>query len=180
MRRLVFLLLVLGAFVPTRSEGQAVMRKGDTFELRLSGMPIEYTQEFALAYTISAAGEIRLPYIGKVKAAGLSVTELAHAIEGELVAQKIFTHPAVVLTNSDLRTVTVSGAVYTPQAVPWSPDMTISTALIRSGGEMFRANYRKVRLKRDGKISTYNISRADKDPTQNPTLLPGDEVTVPD
>ncbi len=33
---------------------------------------------------------------------------------------------------------------------------------------------------RDGKIQTFNLKKADKDPNQNPKLLPGDEVEVPE
>src|SRR4051794_27980187 len=110
MPRLLLLLLALGALVPNRSEAQAVMRSGDVFELRLSGMPTEYASEFALQYTVGDAGEVRLPLIGEVKAAGVSTTDLARAIERKLVANKIFTTPTAVITiQPNTRVVSVGG-----------------------------------------------------------------------
>lgn len=179
--RLLLSLLALGALVPTTSDAQAVMRQGDVFELRLSGMPLEFASEFALQYTVGDTGEVRIPLIGELKAAGASTTELARAIERKLVANKIFTTPTAVITlRPDSRFVTVGGAVRSPQAVPWTNDMTLSNAIIRAGGDNGFPNLSKIKLTRDGKVSYFNLKRADKDSAQNPKLLPGDEVIVPE
>jgi protein involved in polysaccharide export with SLBB domain len=178
MRRFLLLLLTLGALVPIRSEAQA-LRIGDVFELRLSGMPLEYANEFAQQYTIGETGEIRLPLIGDLKAAGSSTTDLARAIDRKLVAGKIFTTPTTHIAVLQ-QFVTVGGAVRSPQAVPWTHGMTLSNAIIRAGGDNGFPNYRKVKLTRDGKISYYNLTRVEKDPGQNPKLLPGDEIIVPE
>ncbi|HEV7403744.1 MAG TPA: polysaccharide biosynthesis/export family protein [Chthoniobacteraceae bacterium] len=181
MTRFLLLLLALGALLPCRSQAQAVMRTGDVFDLRLSGMPVEYAAEFATQYTVGDSGEVRIPFIGELKAAGTSSTTLARAIERKLVAEKIFTSPTAVITlNPASRFVTVGGAVRSPQAVPWTNDLTLSNAIIRAGGDNGFPNYRKVKLTRDGKATFYNLSRADKDPAQNPKLLPGDEVILPE
>src|SRR5579884_3267247 len=45
MRTLFLLCLALAVFAP-RCFSQAMLRPGDTFEMRLAGMPPEYAQEF--------------------------------------------------------------------------------------------------------------------------------------
>lgn len=181
MTRFLLLMLALGALLLCRAEAQAVMRNGDGFELRLSGMASEFANEFPLQYTIGDSGEVRIPFIGEMKAAGSSPTQLARAIERKLVADKIFTSPTAVITLQPAsRLVTVGGAVRSPQAVPWTNDLTLSNALIRAGGGSGFEDLKKVKLTREGKVSYYNLKRADKDPAQNPRLLPGDEVIVPE
>lgn len=159
----------------------ATFRPGDTFQLQLSGMPLEYSQEFALQLTIGDDGTISLPHIGVVRAAGQSSQQLARAIEQKLVSEKIFTGPvAVINVQPQSRFVTIGGAVRAPQALPWSPDMTLSNALKRVGGIGDFGSDKKIRVTRDGKTQVFNLRLAGKDPNQNPKLLPGDEVEVPE
>jgi protein involved in polysaccharide export with SLBB domain len=70
--------------------------------------------------------------------------------------------------------------VRAPQAVPWNNDMTLTNAITRAQGFADFANKKKVKLVREGKSAVFNLTRVDKDPTQNPKLLPGDEVEVPE
>lgn len=179
MRSLLFALIALTLLLPRQSHAQAVLRQGDVFELRLSGMPLEFSQEFALAYTVGDDGEVRIPLIGGIKAAGVSTTQLARVIERKLVAEKIFTNPtAVINLQPQSRFVTVGGAVRAPQAVPWNNDMTLSNAITRAGDFSDFANKKKIKLTREGKVQYFNLKNSEKDPRQNPKLLPADEVTV--
>ena len=179
--RVLLTIFALCSLLSTTSHGQAVLRNGDVFDLRLSGMPVEYAAEFSFQYTVGDNGEVRVPLIGEMKAAGTSATQLARNIERKLVAEKIFTNPTVLIgLQAQSRFVTVGGAVRAPTAVPWSNDMTLTNAIYRAGGFSDFPNKKKVKLVRDGKATYYNLTRVDKDPTQNPTLLPGDEVTVPE
>ncbi len=61
--------------------GQATLRIGDPVELRIGGVPNEEQQQVNNVYTVDASGDINLPYINKVKAAGRTPAELARAIE---------------------------------------------------------------------------------------------------
>jgi polysaccharide export outer membrane protein len=124
-------------------------------------------------------GEVRLPYIGGIKAAGISTTQLARAIERKLVSDKIFTSPtAVISLQPTSRFVTVGGAVRAPQAVPLNNDMTLSNAITRAGDFSDFANKKKIKVTREGKVQYFNLKNSEKDPSQNPKLLPADEVTV--
>ncbi len=179
--RFLFLLSVVLAILAPRGFSQAVMRPGDIFEMRLTGMPMEYAQDFSGQYTIGDDGNVSIPLIGAVKAAGLSAPQVGQAIDTRLIAGKIFTHPtAVIALLPQSRTVTVGGAVRAPQALPWAADLKLSSAIMRAGGVGDFGSKKKIKIVRDGKIAYFNLVKADKDPQQDPSLLPGDVVEVPE
>ncbi len=181
MRTLPLSLLVLSALRLTAFSQGAVFRSGDSFEMRLSGMPQEFSQDFAQMYTVSDDGNVQFPYIGNIHAAGLRPSQLAAAVQNRLIADKIFTTPtAIINLPAASRTVTIGGGVRSPHALPWSEDLTLSSAIMQAGGKTDFGNDKKVKVKREGKATIYNLRKADKDPTQNPKLLPGDEVEVPE
>ncbi|RYD84898.1 MAG: hypothetical protein EOP84_04185 [Verrucomicrobiaceae bacterium] len=161
--------------------GQAALRPNDSFEMALSGMPAEFAMEFRGQYTVGDDGNVSIPYVGAVRASGLTSSQLSRAIERKLVADKIFTQPTVMLMlAAQSRFVTVGGGVRAPQAVPWSADLTLSSAIKRAGGIGDFGNDKKVKVIREGKVGVFNLRISGKDPSQNPKLLPGDEVEVPD
>jgi protein involved in polysaccharide export with SLBB domain len=175
------LFLLVFSLLGATSWGQAVLRPGDVFEVRLSGMPAEFAQEFFLNYTVSDDGTVDIPYIGQLRAGGETVTQFSRAMERKLIDEKIFTNPTVVLSlQPSSRFITIGGGVRSPGAIPWSQDLTLSSALKRAGGTSDFGNTGKIKVTRDGKVSVFSLKRAAKDPNQNPKLLPGDEVDVPE
>lgn len=164
-----------------RASAQAVIRPGDLFEMRFSGMPADVAAELAMVYTVGDDGSVEVPLIGTVRAAGLSTTQFAKSVEAKFVAAKIFTQPTVIVNlQQQSRFVTVGGEVRAPQVVPWSQDLNLSQAIKRAGGPGEFGNIKKIRVLREGKLmGVFNLRAADKDPNQNPKLLPGDEIEVP-
>lgn len=77
------------------------------------------------------------------------------------------------------RFVIVAGAVRSPGARPWVHGMTLSMAIKRAGGTDGWNSGRNIKVTREGKTQLFNLNREAKDPSQNPKLLPGDEVEVP-
>lgn len=180
MRFLSLFALALLVFC-SRGFSQATIRAGDTFEMRLTGMPVEYAQDFSGQYTVGEDGNVAIPLIGVVRAAGLTPAQVGQTIDTKLVAGKIFTHPTSVIALQPLsRTVTVGGAVRQPQAIPWSADLKLSSAIMRAGGVGDFGSKKKIKIVRDGKIAFFNLAKADKDQNQDPKLLPGDVVEVPE
>jgi polysaccharide export outer membrane protein len=149
--------------------------------MQLNGMPAEFQQDFRGQYTVGDNGTVSLPLLGAVRAAGLSTSQLATNIENKFKADKIFTNPTVqLLLPQTARTVTVGGAVRQPGAVPWSADLTLSSAIKRAGGIGDFGSYKKIKVTRDGQVAIFNLNNANKDPNQNPRLMPGDEVEIPE
>ena len=60
--------------------GQATLRVGDPLDLNIGGVPTDEQTQVNNVYTVDANGTVNLPYINKVKAEGLSPSQLASAI----------------------------------------------------------------------------------------------------
>lgn len=178
-KRFAVLLLLALALLALASHGQAI-RPGEVFEMRLSGMPPELAQEMAQQYTVADDGTVKLPYIGAIRAGGVTPAQFSTAVEQKLMAGKIFTSPTVLINlQVSSRMVTVGGLVRNPQTLQWSSDLTLSAAINRAGGLGEFGDGHHVRIIRDGSLSVYDYLRRDRNARQNPRLLPGDEIEVP-
>src|SRR5688572_1918456 len=111
MRRLLYLAALLAVLASHLSaQTVATLRSGDVFDMRLSGMPPEFAQEYALQYTVGQDGTVNVPGIGEIKAIGLTATQLERTIQNRLMAEKIFTRPTVIINIATVaRYVSVSG-----------------------------------------------------------------------
>jgi protein involved in polysaccharide export with SLBB domain len=180
--RLLLSLLIGAAFTAeVFAQGMATLRPGDVFEMRLGGMSAEFAQEFNTQYTIGQEGRVNFPHIGEVQAVGLTPNQLQNSIQNKLIADKIFTRPSVnINVVNTLRTVTVGGGgVRQANKIQWSPDLSLSSAIDQAGGYGDFADKKRVRLIRDGKVQSFDMRKVEKDPSLDPKLLPGDQVTVP-
>jgi len=166
--------------VPVTGGTVAMLRTGDVFEMRLSGMPAEFAADFNLQYTIGQEGTVNIPLIGEIKAVGLTASQLEHAVQTKLVSDKIFNHPTVLISIAQAtRYVSISGGVRAPQRLSWSSDLTLSSAIGNCGGLSDFGSGKGVRIIREGKVAgVFNLPEIQKDPSRDPKLLPGDQVIV--
>lgn len=157
---------------------QAALRPGDSVDLRLGGVPSEETSQFSAVYTIDTQGYLNLPYIGQIRASGLMPAEVQRTIETKLKLDQIYTNPTITInTERGATFVTVGGAVKGSGRIPYTPDMTLMTAISAAGGfNDFAGN--RIRLRRSGKEYTYDVKDIRKNPSKDPALQPGDQVTV--
>jgi protein involved in polysaccharide export with SLBB domain len=162
--------------VESGGQGGATFRPGDTFELRLSGMPPDDAMQFAQAFTIGGDGFLSVPLAGQIRAAGLTQSQLERAIERKLIEEQIFRFPtATINVGAQARFVTVGGAVRNPNRFPWSPDLTLLSAISAAGGAGdFGGD--KVELIRGQKVSVYSTKKLRRDPSLDPRLFPGDRL----
>ena len=159
----------------------AVINPGETFELRISGVPGEDQSTISSTYTVDGEGNLNMPYIGKIMVAHLTASAIQSVIERAYVSQGIFTHPTITLNIAPTaRFVNVSGAVKGPGRIPYTADMTVLTAIIAAGDFNEFANPGKVQLTRDGKVIRVDCKRAKKDPSQDQKVLPRDQIFVPE
>lgn len=176
MRAILFLLLAILAFGGTAS-AQTRFRDGDIFRLAVGGAPREYTQDFELEYTVDD-GSVTIPMIGRLRAAGLTPSALAGAIEKRLKDDKIFTNPSVVLNPVRAQsTLTVGGAVRNPGRHPWSPEMTLTQALASASGPSEWAKD-QVKLIRAGKAEVFSRKAIRSNPENDPKVLPNDYIEL--
>ena len=169
-----FTVLAQSTASPKSIQDGATFRPGDSFELRMSGMPQEDAAQFSQPFTIGADGSISVPLAGQIPAAGLTQSQLERAIERKLVGEEIFRFPTATI-NVGNRFVTVGGQVRQPNRLPWSSDLTLLTAISAVGGGNDFARD-GVELIRDKKMSVFSIRRLRKDPSQDPQLFPGDRI----
>jgi polysaccharide export outer membrane protein len=170
--------LLAVAFAPL-TFAQAVLRPGEVIEIRLAGVPPEEIQGFSAQYTIDDQGNLNLPYINTVKVAGVAPSQAQTVIENKLKSEEIYTHPTITIgMQSSQRFVTVSNAVRNPGRIPYTIDLTLLSAINAAGG---LNDYAKqiAYLTRESKRTTYDLKKLRKDPSQDPKMLPGDQIEVP-
>ena len=101
-------------------------------------------------------GELEVPYIGLVQAAGKSCKELAYTVKSALEREYYF-HATVIIAVDHISEKS-RGRVYVygsvkgqgPQEIPADESYTVSKAIIRAGGFGDFANKRKVKVTRKG------------------------------
>jgi polysaccharide biosynthesis/export protein VpsN len=92
-------------------------------------------------------------------------------------SREIYTNPNVVITmQAQSRFVNVGGEVKAPQRVPFTPDLTILSAINAAGGFSSFAEERKVRLLRDNKLMIIDVNKIRANPSRDVQLQPGDRI----
>lgn len=154
-------------------------------------------------YIVAPSGYVKLPYLGDVPAAGMTVSDLENTIARLLVKGGYFNAGFIQTNLSVLQwapiQVSVSGAVFQagdvllnekasdtdPAArIDASGDFTfqrrLSTALFAAAGVRPDADVRNLVLIRNGKRRVFDISGAlDGGPIDDPLLVAGDRIHVP-
>lgn len=85
--------------------------------------------------TVTPAGDITIPEIGLIKAAGLTLPQLQKKLHD--VLQVEYTNPislSVFLISSASRTIYVNGQVRNPGAIPLHHNLTMLKAIMQAGG----------------------------------------------
>lgn len=159
---------------------QAVLRPGDTIEIRLAGVPTDEIGQFSAPYTIDETGALNLPYIGSVKVGGLQSNEAQVTIENKLKSEKIYTHPTVTINiGATSRFVNIGGAVRGPGRIGYTADLTLMSAINAAGGFNDFADKKRVKLIRSGTSQQIDTRKLSKDPSKDFKVLPGDQIEVP-
>ncbi len=125
------------------------LRRGDIVNLR-----IVEDRDPPMGLRVNDSGEIEVPYVGRMRAEGMTPRSLAYDIKNLL--QRDYYHNATVILTLDMEgqrspgIIYVSGAVRGggPQEIPSNESYTVSKAIMRAGGFADFANQRKVRLTR--------------------------------
>jgi len=160
--------------IPISPGSTAQLRAGDSLTIALQGVPDPSSN----AVQIDDQGNVSLPYIGPVAAAGTNTGELAQRIRDTYLAKKIYNAVDVSVSVTE-RFVYVGGEVAHPGRIVWTPDLTAAKAIQAAGGFTLYAKETRVALVRDQKTYDVDVKAAQKDPKQDPRLLPGDSISVP-
>jgi len=123
-------------------------------------------------FLVGRSGKISLPLIGEVQAAGLTISELQESIALAL-RQGYINEPRVNAEVLNYRPFYILGEVNTPGEYPYTNNLTVLNAVATSGGFTYRADTRRVYIKRADGIGevAFPLSTA----TQ---VAPGDTIRI--
>lgn len=137
---------------------------------------------------VNANGQVEVPYIGLVPAAGRTSKELAFAVKALLEKEYYYNATVIIavehVSEKSRGRIYVAGSVRGPgpQEIPPDESYTVSKAVIRAGGFSDFANKRKVRVTRkngeDFVVDLVNVIEKGKS-DQDLVLQPDDQVYVP-
>lgn len=159
---LLTLTVLLAALVPMAEAGP--IQAGRAVQITIQGVPLQEASRINGTYPVSDSGYVRLWQIGNIKAAGLDSTALGRSIEAAYKRAEIYTSPTIqVLTDSSDRLVehmlTVGGKVKIPGAKPYQKGMTLYQAVMAAGGPTEFGAMNRVKLYRNGKVYTYDLTK---------------------
>lgn len=123
-------------------------------------------------FTVSDSGTLSLPLIGDVKATGRTPREVIRDIEAKL-ADGYLREPRVSMDVLTYRPFYIMGEVTKPGEYPYSNGLTALNAVARAEGFTYRANKRKVFIKRFGETTEHQYKM---DPSV--VVYPGDTVRI--
>ncbi|WP_239648448.1 polysaccharide biosynthesis/export family protein [Komagataeibacter europaeus] len=131
---------------------------------------------------VDGAGNIRMPFVGSMHVTGMTITQIAQAIQAQL-KQKSQSPQVVVRIVSDIaNSVMVYGGVRRPSRIPLTPNRERILDVIALAGGEDHANQSDedyvVRLTRNNRIAEMPLKAIENNPEQNIIIQPGDRVQL--
>jgi protein involved in polysaccharide export with SLBB domain len=187
LRRLFVLLAVLTALLPAgfsttpagaqeqnaavsssaATDAQYRLNAGDRLNLVVFGQ-----EDVSGEFQIDGAGNITMPLLGQVAAAGRTVTQLQNEITAALDRDYIV-NPRVSIEVLNYRPFYILGQVNAPGSYPYSAGMDVRQAIAIAGGFTRRARTSTVKVIRQTAEGTVEI-----DAKPDAPVLPGDTIEV--
>lgn len=156
--------------------GGSVVGGGEAAAL---GLPTGSTAERLPAQRIDDQGLIKVPFVGSVRAAGRTVTQLQSAIQGALRGKSQSPQVIVTVQDSLSNSVILGGEVARPGRLVLSTNReTVADAIALGGGYRGQAKDAVARVERNGGTFEMRLSDLLDLPAQDIRVAPGDRVTV--
>ena len=164
---------VLAACGTTRSTPsdvaeRAEYRLGAGDELRIT---VFGEAELTGQFRVGSQGTIAYPLVGDVAAAGLTVGEFTTSLQQALLTYIRTPNVSVQVTN--YRPFYILGEVQRPGTYEYSTDLTVLNAVATAGGFTYRANRRRVYIRRANETDERDYPLTIATP-----VLPGDTVRI--
>jgi polysaccharide biosynthesis/export protein len=162
-------------------ETKLALGPGDKLELTI----FYGSEQTSTSYTLDSSGQVEVRFIGSVEASGKTARDVQEEIRARL-ADGYLKEPVVSLTVTEINSLkcSVFGQVSTNGSVKFTPGMSITEVIAKSGGftPLARKNMVKVTRTLDGKKETYKIPVELIGAGERPNfpMMPGDEVFVPE
>lgn len=125
-------------------------------------------------YTVAGTGEVSFPLIGTVPAAGSTVDQLRTTLRNRLAAGYL-KDPRVSVEVLNYRPYYILGEVAKPGEYPFVIGLTVPQAVATAGGYTYRANRRRVYIKRALETTEQQLDLRERTPV---AVKPGDTIRV--
>ena len=121
-------------------------------------------------FALDGRGRITLPLVGEIQASGLSAPQLQAAV-ADALGQGYLNQPRVAAQVLTYRPFYILGEVNRPGEYPYANDLTALQAVATAQGFTYRANSRRLFVRRAG--------AADEQPlSPDARILPGDTIRI--
>ena len=170
--------LAVGAAVPGLALAAGrILTPQDSISIKVVNQP-----DMDTTTRVETDGTISFPYVGRIRAAGLSEDQLAHAIERQLASRQIVTDPHVLVEVASFGTqASVQGQVGVPGVYTLDRPTNLTQLLSRAGGLRDAALGGTVTVKRAGgavqKFDSKDV-QAGRGPGANLRIANNDEIFV--
>lgn len=111
-----------------------LLGEGDTLKVKVVGK--EWMDDSLLALTISNSGEISIPYLGSLQAAGLTSGQLEEKIVSLFTEKQLLKQPDVLvyITDYKAKPFFITGEVDNPGEYIMSQELTLMEGILMAGG----------------------------------------------
>lgn len=140
---------------------------GDRLHIIVFGEP-----DLSGDYDVDGSGYIRLPLVGQLKTAGLTLVEVEDKLQSKLAAGYL-KNPKISVDVINYRPFYIIGEVNKPGEYSYASGMNVLTAVALAGGFTYRADDSDVYIRHKG--STDEVSEPADQTTQ---VKPGDIIRV--
>ena len=146
-----------------------ILGQGDTISIQVFDEP-----DLTLSTAVGTSGSINYSYLGDIKVAGKSPSQLERHIAG-MLQNGYLVNPSVNVTVIEYRPFYINGEVRSPGGYPYQPGLTLDKAIALAGGLTDRASTRKMFVTKGlGGGQTEEGSRV----FLNSRIAPGDIITI--
>lgn len=143
------------------------LRAGETIQV------VTYGEESLTGeFNIGANGIVSFPLVGDIKAAGLTPADLGLNI-AKALADGYVINPQVNVEVKNYRPIYILGEVNKPGEYPYIPDMTVLAAIAKADGFTYRAQQKKIFVKRADQPGEVKVTLS-----SNMRVYPGDTIRV--
>lgn len=150
------------------------LQSGDPVVIHLRGI---YPRDEEVEDIVDDLGNITLPHLGDLPAAGRSTSQLEAEIRRLYIEGKFYNSITINVVMPQ-RTYFIRGEVKGPGRFPVAGGMTLLQAIATAGGYTEFANPKKVNLIRAGRTQTYNMRSIERRPELDVRLESGDVIVV--
>jgi polysaccharide export outer membrane protein len=158
---------------PTRDSvvrNVGVLRSGDALKI-----VVYRDKELSGEYLIDSRGQVQIPGLGVINAAGLDPTQVKDTLRAALL-KRGFTDPEIAV--QPLIRVSVLGEVRQPALYPVDPGMSLIQLVTIAGGPTASANLKRTRVVREGRVFEVDLQSALAGSASGRVVLYSNDVVV--